>query len=60
MNLTIQILISLAILSSLALVIFAPGLTEALAMLGLFAVCVGVAKAHGMRRAVILFLKEMW
>jgi hypothetical protein len=60
MKLTIQILLSLAILAIFGLAIFAPGMTEALAVLGLFAVCVVVAIKQGIMRAVVLFLKEMW
>jgi hypothetical protein len=60
MRLAVQILISLIILGIVALTIFSPTLTEALAMLGLAVVCLVVAKKRGFKRAVILFLKEMW
>jgi len=60
MKLALQILITSIILAILALTIFAPALTEGLAMLGLAVVCVVVAKNQGFKRVVILFLKEMW
>ncbi len=60
MRLAVQVLISVMILAIFALSVFAPGWTEALAMFGLAVVCVVVATRHGVKRAVILFLKEMW
>jgi hypothetical protein len=60
MRLAVQILISLIILGIVALTIFSPTLIEAVAMLGLTVICVVVAKRQGLKRAVILFLKEMW
>jgi len=56
----IQILFCLTVLAILVLTIIAPGLTEGLAMLGLFLICIVVAVKQGMVRAVVLFLKEMW
>jgi hypothetical protein len=60
MKRTAEILICLSILVITALTIFAPVSSEALAMFGLFVVCVVVAIKHGIMRAVVLFLKEMW
>jgi hypothetical protein len=60
MKLRTQIRPSLAILAITALVIFAPTVAEAIAMLGLVVVCVAVATRHGIKRSLILFRKEMW
>jgi hypothetical protein len=60
MKLRIQIIISATILTIFAFEIFVPGLLEALATLGRGVACVNVARTQGIKRAVILFLKEMW
>jgi len=53
-------LIALNILAIAALTIIAPGLPEALALLVLTVVFIVAARRQGLKRAVILFLKEMW
>jgi hypothetical protein len=60
MKLAPQIVISSLILAIFAFEFFAPASTEASALLGLAVVCVVIAKRQGFKRAVILFLKEMW
>jgi len=60
MKFTVQLLIALNILAIAALTIIAPGLPEALALLVLTVVFIVAARRQGLKRAVILFLKEMW
>jgi hypothetical protein len=60
MKFTVQLLIALNILAIAALVIIAPGLPEALALLVLTGVFIVVARRQGLKRAVIFFLKEIW
>jgi hypothetical protein len=57
MKVAVPILISLLILAILALVFFSPGLTEALAMVGLTIVCVVVAKNRGIKTRCTPFPK---
>jgi hypothetical protein len=60
MRLTLQILICLIILAAAVATILAPVLIEGVGILVLTGVCAVVAWKQGLRRAAILFLKEMW
>ena len=56
----IEILLSVLVLTFLALMLFAPPwITAILGLLGLAIACISYARDHGISRAVIMFFKEL-